>query len=192
MTNYIKVSNLDNKTYWQKELTNEEFQTVKTYVEGKNTVNLIRAAVIPVRTNNFKNFSKDFFLPTVVNHALKVQHEVGEVFAILGALVLDVTLFPIRLFTCIPRVISNAKQKENALCKYLKAEGVSKRLLASDHVRVILEWEVPNTFPKMQWVKDSVVHKVYGNTKCWSEQNVNFIELPSYKGSGVLRSGSVG
>ena len=118
MPTCIKVSNLDNNTEWEKELTDEEFPQVQGYVQGKSTIAIIPATFKPVRTNNLKNFSKDFFLPTTLNHAIKVQHTVGKIFAILASLVLDVLTFPIRLLTVIPRVISNAKPEENQLHKY--------------------------------------------------------------------------
>jgi len=183
MASYIRVSNVDNNTVWEKGLTNEEFQTVKGYVKGKSTIAIIPAILKPVRTNNLENFSKDFFLPTVVNHAIKVQCTVGRVFAILAALILDVFTFPIRLITAIPRAISNAKEKENPLRKYLISESVDEQLLASDHVLVKLGWECTSQYPTSQWTtKEGTFHQQYDQEQHWSEQNVNFIELPIYKG----------
>ena len=50
-----------------------------------------------IRVNDFKkmqeNFAKDFFLPTTLNHAVKVQNIVLKVFAILASLVLDTVTF---------------------------------------------------------------------------------------------------
>lgn len=192
MPNCIKIYNLDNNYLWEKQLTNEEFPQVKGYVKGQSTVAILPAAFKPVRTNNLKNFSKDFFLPTTLNHAIKVQHTVGKVFAILASLVLDVLTFPIRLLTCIPRVISNGKQTENLLHKYLIAEGVDKKLLESDHVRVRLEWEKPSPLTSYWTDMDGVEHSSRSQEKHWREENVNFIEVPTYKGSGHLVSGMNG
>ncbi len=186
----IKVSNLDNNSAWEKQLTSKEFLQVKGYVQGKSTVAIIPATFKPVRTNNLKNFSKDFFLPTTFNHAIKVQHTVGKVFAILASLVLDVLTFPIRLLTCIPRVISNSRQTQNLLHTYLIAEGVDKKLLESDHVRVRLEWEKISQFPTSHWTtKDGVQHSSHSKEKHWSEENVNFIEVPTYEDSDHWDSG---
>lgn len=189
----IKISNLDNNTAWEKQLTSAEFPQVKGCVQGKSTVAIIPATFKPVRTDNLKNFSKDFFLPTTFNHAIKVQHTVGKVFAILASLVLDVLTFPIRLLTCIPRVISNSRRTENPLHNYLIAEGVDNKLLESDHVRVRLEWEKTSQFPTSHWTtKDGVQHSRHSQEKHWSEGNVNFIELPTYEGSDHLATGMSG
>lgn len=189
----IKVTNLDNNTVWEKQLTSDEYQQVKGYVKGKDTVGIIPATFTPVRTNNLKNFSKDFFLPTTLNHAIKVQHAVGKVFAILAALVLDVLTFPIRLLTVIPRIISNANQKENQLHKYLITEGVDKKLLESDHVRVRLEWEKTSQDPTQYWTtKDGVQHSKHRQENHWREEQVNFIEVPTYEGSDYSASGMNG
>lgn len=193
MSNCIKVYNLDNNTAWEKHLTNEEFSRVKGYVQGESTVDIILATLKPIRTNNLENFSKDFFLPTTINHAIKVQHIVGKIFAILASLVLDVLTFPIRLLTCIPRVISNARQTENLLHKYLVAEGVDKKLLQSDHVKVRLEWEKTSQYPTSHWTtSDGVQYSSHSQEKHWSEKNVNFIEVPMYEGEDHLASGMSG
>lgn len=189
----IKVSNLDNNSAWKKQLTNEEFSQVKGYVKGKSTVAILPAAFKPVRTNNLKNFSKDFFLPTTINHAINVQHTVGKVFAILASLALDVLTFPIRLLTCIPRVISNAKQKENLLQKYLIAEGINQKILESDRVRVRLEWEKTSQSPTSYWTTmDGIEHSSHSQEKHWREENISFIEVPIYEGSDHLDSGMSG
>lgn len=189
----IKVSSLGNNAVWEKQLTRDEYQKVKDYAKGKDTVSIVPATFKPVRTNNWKNFSKDFFLPTTINHAVKVQHTVRKIFAILASLILDVLTFPVRLLTVIPRVISNAKQSENPLQTYLIAEGVDKKLLEADHVRVRLEWEKTSQFPIHFWTtNDGVEHSKHGQENHWLEKNVNFIELPMYEGSGYFASGMNG
>ena len=183
----IKVSNLDNNYKWEKQLTSDEYQQVKHYNKGKSTVSIIPATFKPVRTNNLKNFSKDFFLPTTVNHAIKVQNTVGKIFAVLAALILDALTFPIRFLTCIPRVILNAIQQDNLLQKYLMAEGVDKKLLKSGHVRVRWEWE---QMSQSFWTtKDEVQYAKHSPENHWSEKNINFIEVPTYKGWDYIASG---
>ena len=72
MPNYLKVSNLENNTSWEKHLSHDEYLQAIGTLEGKNTVALIPATFKAVRDDNWKNFSKDFFLPTTVNRAIKV------------------------------------------------------------------------------------------------------------------------
>lgn len=189
----IKISNLDNNTLWEKQLTAEEFPKVKSHIRGLKAVSILPASLMPVRTNNFHNFSKDFFLPTFVNHAIKVQHTVGKIFAVLGALILDTLTFPIRLLTCLPRTISNARKEQNPLKKYLINERIAPKLLKSDHVKVRLEWETTSQFPTSSWTtRDGVQHSKHSQDKHWSEQNINFIEVPTYSGYDYLASGMNG
>lgn len=191
MISNIKVSNLENNVFWEKQLTNEEFKAVKDYVSSKSTLTVISATFKPVRTNNLKNFSKDFFLPTTINHAIKIQHAVGKVFAILAAFVLDILTFPVRLITVIPRTISNAKQEEHPLREYLIAQGVDSKLLELEHVRVRLDWESISQVPtSRRRAKDGAVHDLYRQEKHWIEQSINFIELPTYEGADYYVSGS--
>ncbi|MBA3604248.1 MAG: hypothetical protein H0W50_11585 [Parachlamydiaceae bacterium] len=51
-----------------------------------------------MRTQNLKDFSKDLFLPTFFNFALKVNIAAQKVFASIFAIALDVLTFPIRFF----------------------------------------------------------------------------------------------
>jgi hypothetical protein len=175
----VIISNLNNNTSWEKQLTAQEFPSVKSLVRGFGTVGILSATLKPVRTNNFQNFAKDFFLPTLVNHAIKVENIIGKIFAILGALILDTLTFPIRIVTFIPRVISNGCQEQDLLKKYLINKGVDPKLLDSDHVRVRLEWE--KTTPYSQ-TAGKIQHSMHCLEQHWSEQNVNFIEVPTYSG----------
>ncbi len=160
MAYYIKVQNIENSLVWESNLTEQEFNKVKNWGAGHRTASIVAATVIPVRTNNLKNFSKDFFLPTTINHAVKVQNIVDKIFAVLAALPLDVLTFPVRLLTCIPRIISNTKQEEHLLRQYLINQNVDKKILENDHVRV--------TFMREEYSE---------------ELQVNFIEQPIYRGS---------
>ncbi len=76
---------------WQRRL--EHPDEVLTRVEkgvrsagSAEEVRLFWATLICVRTNRLSTFVKDFFLPTLTNHALKVDNVVGRVFAILSTL----------------------------------------------------------------------------------------------------------
>lgn len=183
---HIKVSNSENRTSWEKPLTPEEYKTVKTYISSSKTVSILPATLKPVRTNNFKNFSKDFFLPTLVNHALKVQNATKRNFAILGSLVLDTMTFPIRflsgLVVCASK-IGSKKPPQNLLKKYLIEQNVNAKLLESDHVSIRLEWETTSSFPTSIWTtKDGVQHQKFSQEKHYLEQNVNFIKVPTYSG----------
>ncbi|HSW73030.1 MAG TPA: hypothetical protein VLG44_06465, partial [Chlamydiales bacterium] len=135
----------------------------------------------------------DFFLPTVINHAIHVQNIVGKFFAIIFGLALDLVTFPARFIMAIPRAISNALQDESPLRKYLKNQGVDEKLLADDYVQVKLGWERTSLTPTSELTtRDGTVHRRYGQEQHWFEKTVNFIELPSYPGSDRIASGVSG
>lgn len=181
MPNSIKIYNLENNASWEKQLSDAECTEVQGYIKGgKGTVGIIPATFKPVRTNNLNNFAKDFFLPTTVNHAIKVQNTIGKIFAILAALVFDMITFPVRLVTCIPRVNENAGTELSLFRNYLLSEGVDAKLLESDHVKVRLDWEIPTT---MIINRDGRRHIKNTIDKHWRVTNINFIEVPAYEGS---------
>lgn len=176
---HIKVSNAENNTTWEKQLEHKECQQVDDYLNGKRAVSIIPATFIPVRTNNFENFSKDFFLPTFINHAIKVEHVAGKVFAIFASLILDVLTFPLRLLTCIPRILSNTAREKNFLYNYLIEEGVDEKLLESNHVRVHLTWEQTSPLATSSDGQGVLLRR----TQHERERTVNFIDLPTYPNS---------
>lgn len=136
----IKVTHPDNKIFWRKQPTEEEFHAVNNYCINCNSASVISATLKPIRTDNLKNFAKDFFLPTFFNQAIHVDNTAGKIFAILGSLVLDTITFPIRVITCIPRAISNAKREEHPLHKYLREEEADEAILSSDWVKLKFGW----------------------------------------------------
>ena len=79
----------------------------KTYAKSKPGWSMIRGAICPLRTNNPKNFSKDLFLPTFVNFALKVNNVALKLFAAIFAIAFDIITFPVRLVVTPFRVIYN-------------------------------------------------------------------------------------
>lgn len=120
------------------ELERDEFNKIVGYCNNRReAVTLFSATLYPVRTNNFSNFAKDFFLPTVVNQTIKVKDMAAKVFAIIGALFLDLATFPIRLVTFIPRIIMNAVKEEHTLLRYLRQHGKNE-VLDSDSVNVFV------------------------------------------------------
>lgn len=55
--------------------------------------------VVPLRTQNLGDFSRDFFLPTFVNLSLKIHNTALKIIASVFAVALDILTFPVRLLT---------------------------------------------------------------------------------------------
>ncbi len=188
----IKVTSYETQKSWEKNLTSEEFNQVYCFCQkSRNAVSMVDATLMPVRTDNLKNFSKDFFAPTVANYAIKVQGIVKKIFVILLALIIDAISFPFRLLTCIPRIIYNAKQEIHPLHKYLKQQqDVDDSILKTDHVLVKLNWEKVNPYNFSRHVDpQGVEHKEYHKNYHSEEKPINFKDLHKYEGSLYLRLG---
>lgn len=100
---------------------------------------LVKAAIIPVRTNNLKNICKDVLLPTTVNRALKIHNLAGRIFAVVFALGFDILTLPIRLITLIPRAIHNAKAEKTFLKTFLDHHRIDYK--NSERVKVDVRWQ---------------------------------------------------
>lgn len=66
---------------------------------------LVLGLLYPIRIATAGECAVDFFLPTTVNHASEVEDVALRVFAILGAIILDLLTLAIRFVTVIPRLI---------------------------------------------------------------------------------------
>jgi hypothetical protein len=180
MSNHIRVTNLENKSRWQKTLSNEEFEQVKLFCVRRKSIGPFSAILKPVRTNNAKNFVKDFFLPTTLNQSAKVKQLAVKTFAVIAALFMDLPTIPIRALTCIPRMRINAKLEEHPMLTYLKGQGADKSLLKSDKIRIKLIWQTP-TPDFVTWTAgDGARHKIYSRKEHYQIQDLNFIEVPHY------------
>lgn len=165
MTYNIDFYNSDNNITWTQQLFDTDYKNVSTYFYTRQSVSLIKATLCPVRTDSGKNFAIDFFLPTTINHAMKVQNTVRKIFAILGSLLLDAITFPIRLLRGPFRMATNKKQSNHHLYQYLSMNGADKKLFESNHIRVR-------------------IHFPAGTGELMTKEiNVNFIDLPIHKDS---------
>lgn len=143
MASYIRVTSADKTCTWEKLGSSSDLEEIRGLLATSRKVfDLFESLLVPVRTNNLKNFAIDFFLPTSMHYNPKecgferISH-VALVTLAWG--LLDVVTHPIRIFTCIPRILYNQKQEETPFHKYLVSQGdVDPRILDSEHVQV--EW----------------------------------------------------
>lgn len=141
----------------------QELQAVIGLADNKRRVEWIESLVIPVRTNTFGNFCKDFFLPGFINVALKTNGLVSKILLGIIMSVFDILTLPIRCLTVIPRVIYNAKHPKEAhpFYQYLVSNGVAAKDLNAGHVYLEME-------------------KTENNLKTTQGMTLNFMQLPRY------------
>ena len=146
---------------WDKQFTEEDgaartaYRQFSHFVGGCAVISAQRALLYPVRTNSLKSFAKDFFLPTVMNHTIcdlkKIKSTIEKVIKIIKDFFLDVITLPIRVLTCIPRMVINSNKEETPLLVYLKQQDgeEAQKLAKLDVVYVIckgcLYWDDPVT-----------------------------------------------
>lgn len=135
---YVKGTGLE----WSKKVSDEEeykgllrFCNDRSKGEGANC---IVSLFVPIRTNNLQNFSHDFFLPHVVNTAMKVDNIVLRIFLTLLFLPFDLLSLPLRCAFALPRYFANKSSPEHPLSAYLIREGAPADMLREGRVEVAL------------------------------------------------------
>jgi hypothetical protein len=144
---------------------------------GNRKISLFTATLITIRTNTLCNFANDFFLPTVVNHAIKIDNQITKYFAIVIALTLDIITFPIRCVTLIPRITVNAHQQASPLRQPLFLAGINQQFLNKPHIKLNLSAFTPNSLKSGADDPNNLTPFYIGKM-----MRINFIEVPSYNG----------
>lgn len=114
----------------------EEFQRTANLCDNKRRIGLFESLVIPIRTDNLDNFCKDFFLPTLINHALKFNDIALKIIYSVVLTICDIITLPIRLITAIPRYLYNSAhpKESHPFYQYLIDNGVPAATLSADYV----------------------------------------------------------
>lgn len=136
MSGSIQFTNPANAFSWECTFDNvNESHNLKEICFEDPYVPFYIGCLIPIRTNNWSNFSQDFFYPTTHIVAVSKSDTLGrKIIIYLGAIFLDLITFPIRLVTCIPRAFYNAYYESTLSC-YLKKHNAPANLL-KDTIRL--------------------------------------------------------
>lgn len=143
----------------------DQASALRTKLVSSSRVSLLPATLVPVRTNNLSNFSKDFFLPTTLNHAVNTQGTFKKVIAVAGAILLDLLTLPIRLLTSAPRALCNAVF-QNPLRQILIEERFSKDYTDQDTIEIEFKYEYLDIYRQ--------------KTLYTLKQNFNLVQTPNY------------
>ena len=150
----------------------EDFTNISGISQKNRSV--FESLMVPVRTNNFRNFCEDFFLPTFINQALKCNNVALKIIYSIAYIICDVCTLPIRLITAIPHYLYNAprsKKESHRFYQYLINNKVPREKLSADHVYLEAQEKVRAgracaECRKQKWV---ISYHVYA---------FNFIQLP--------------
>ncbi len=110
----VQIKDLEDNLLFEKEISSPEEMGafLRLNAPSKKGWSIPYGCAFPQRTQNLKDFSKDFFLPTFVNFALKVNNIAIKVIASIFAIALDIVTFPVRFFATPFRFFYNLKHPE--------------------------------------------------------------------------------
>lgn len=110
----IQIQDAQNQTLFEKDVnsSDEVKEFVNKYGKSKEGWGLFHSTVMPLRTDNFKDFAIDLFLPTFVHFAQKINNFAQKLFASVCAIAFDLLTFPVRLLTAPFRIHYNYKHPE--------------------------------------------------------------------------------
>lgn len=139
----IQIKDKEGCVLYQQPCSSEEELKafIHSYGKSKNGWSFIQTAMIPLRTQNLKDFSKDFFLPTFVNFALKINNLALKIIASIFTIILDIATAPLRLLTTPFRIYYNRKrpESEHPLINLIKSNPQSQKALKTNFVDLCYE-----------------------------------------------------
>lgn len=139
----ISVMGKSNELYRQEiHSFKEATDFVNKYGKSVPGESLWKATIIPLRTDNWKDFAIDLFLPTFINHAIKVDNIALKIIASLFAIALDIITFIPRLVASPFRAIYNNKHKsEHPLEGLLKDKPKFTQAAKSGVLKIQVKFE---------------------------------------------------
>jgi hypothetical protein len=113
VTGYVAVEDTQGRSLYCQPVSSEKdaHQWIETYKTSAPRWNILEASLIVVRTDHLADLAKDFFLPTFVNHALKVNNLFLRVIASIFAISWDAITLASRLITLPIRMCCKAPKK---------------------------------------------------------------------------------
>lgn len=145
VSGYISVKKDDVVLFQQEIRKMDAFGEISEFINEKGQSvpesSLFKATIIPLRTDSWKDFAKDLFLPTVVNHAIKTDGIVLKVFASLFAIALDVVTFIPRLVISPFKAVYDRKHKtEHPLATLIKNKPGGAEAIKSGTVQIAIDF----------------------------------------------------
>ena len=90
----------DNVIYQHRYSTDEQVKEfIGKYAKSRDGYSLLQSAIFPMRTNSFKDYAEDLFLPTFLHHSSKINNFAIKFLASIFAIAFDIVTLPIRIVT---------------------------------------------------------------------------------------------
>ncbi len=112
----VEIKDLNGAILYQQNFNSDQDlkDFIVKYGKSKPGWSLLEGLVRPLRMDSWQHFAEDFFLPTFVHYALKVNQVALKVIASIFAIALDVITLPIRFITAPFYAYSNYNYLEPA------------------------------------------------------------------------------
>jgi hypothetical protein len=95
---YVAVQDTKGRDLYRREIKSDK--EIEPWIEANEPSvqgwGILKSSFVPVRVDNCADFARDLFLPTFVNHVLKINNVRLKIIAALFAIPWDLMTFPIR------------------------------------------------------------------------------------------------
>lgn len=177
---YIDISNEDKGVSWSGLVSDIEYKEV---VESSRTkMSAFTSLFVSARTDNLKDFSKDFFFPITTREfgrTKAIENVASRVFAFIGLAALDLITLAARIVTCIPRAFYNAYQPAHPVLEFLNKKGVAYDPQMEGVELLGIKFEGTQEGVNIQYRKEE--------TKGWVNFNEEYFYNPSVAGSSARK-----
>ena len=147
-TGYVAVQDTSGTVeLWRKEVGSkkEAMEWMEAHSHSVRGWGILKASFFPMRVGSCKDLAKDLFLPTFINHALRVNNLFLRVVASLCAFVWDIATMPFRFISLPFRIAqhrcSPTPESKLPVFQLIKENPDFKRVMEEGQVRLVAKVE---------------------------------------------------
>ncbi len=192
MKNYnVTLTDTEKNVQWSKRVDEQTFKEFEAAShEGREYKHFLFGLFIPIRTDTIDNLIEDLVLPTVIHVAMKIEGSgVKKALILLGAFLLDMATFKIRLVCLGIRWIMNKGSKDRfntPMYALLLKHQAPNEIKNADQLRInFTQWESNKEFAETEPTPVNITTK--GSAKVFAiridERSFLFKDLPESFGS---------
>ena len=149
MSYSIKVQDASHRHQWESQLTEDEYNSLKTIGRAPFESTISPQTEAPFRTQPplCLDLRKDLFFPRYTHLAQKTHKVANALFAILS-IAIDIVTLPIRLIRFITKILPDTKTPEHPLQTFMTTKGVADKFFASGSLEVGLTENLSEPYKK--------------------------------------------
>lgn len=203
----IKLCNASNNDVLYQCRFSNESQTrefIAKYAKSRGGYSLLSSLVFPLRTDTFKNYSEDLFLPTFIHYSSKINNFVLKFLASIFAVAFDIVTVPIRIMTTpLQLYYNNGPEEKHPILNLMRNTPQVQKAIEGNAVDLCYEvqnvqisnptYEDGNTFQnaKKSVIKGTIqvaLKKLPGGIKSQSEEEKENTSYLGMNGDWVIEN----